>query len=161
MFTYTTHNMYLMGQIYGALADAGAPGTQDTNAEIFPAKSLFIALLRTPKRLISPKLDSLISELMEEISSEDMEDLIKNSKPSAMELRISWFRGYDNRSLANVKPPLARLREKHGLTQNDLAELIGVPQNTIARWESGTVTPREKSLEKLAKVLECKPEDIV
>lgn len=161
MFTYNTHNMYLMGQIYGALADAGAPGTHDINAEIFPAKSLFIALIRTPKRLICPKLDFLISELMEEISPEDIDELIKNPKPSAMELRVAWFRGYDNRSLANVKPPLARLREKKGLTQNDLAELIGVPQNTIARWESGAVIPREKSVEKLAKVLGCKPMDII
>lgn len=160
MFTYTAHNMYLIGQIYGALADAGAPGTHDMNAEIFPAKSLFVALIRTPKRLISPKLDFLISELMNEISPEDIDELIKNPKPSAMELRVAWFRGYDNRALSNIKPPLTRLRERKGLTQNELATLTGVPQNTIARWESGAVTPREKSIEKLAKVLGCETSDI-
>ena len=52
-------------------------------------------------------------------------------------------------------------RRRRGLTQRQLAERSGVPQSAIARIESGTVTPRIDSLDKLLRfcgeTLEARP----
>lgn len=45
------------------------------------------------------------------------------------------------------------LREKLGLTQEELAQKMGMHSNTIARWERDEVDPRGTSLWKLAKAL--------
>ena len=45
------------------------------------------------------------------------------------------------------------LREKRGLTQEELAQKTGMHTNTIARWERDEVDPRGTSLWKLAKAL--------
>jgi transcriptional regulator with XRE-family HTH domain len=48
---------------------------------------------------------------------------------------------------------LKALRKKRGLSQADLAELIGVEQPTIQRWESGKRMPDLESLQSLARTL--------
>jgi len=53
----------------------------------------------------------------------------------------------------------ARIRElrsqygKEGLSQEALAQLVGVATNTISRWETGTYQPTLDDLEKLARAL--------
>ncbi|HYN99315.1 MAG TPA: helix-turn-helix transcriptional regulator [Actinomycetota bacterium] len=44
-------------------------------------------------------------------------------------------------------------REELGLGQTQLAERIGVTQQTISRWESGEIVPPPKRLAKLAEAL--------
>ena len=41
---------------------------------------------------------------------------------------------------------LARLREQMGLTQAKMAERLGVPGNTLSRWETGATKPDAESL---------------
>lgn len=43
---------------------------------------------------------------------------------------------------ARARVELAALRKTRGLTQERLAELVGVARTTVGRWESGTVTPQ-------------------
>ncbi len=45
------------------------------------------------------------------------------------------------------------LREAKGLTQEQLAQLLGVTQGTIAHWESGARTPTLMNMVKIADVL--------
>lgn len=52
---------------------------------------------------------------------------------------------------------LKALRKKRGLSQAKLAELIGVEQPTIQRWESGNRMPDLDSLRLLAKILGVTP----
>jgi transcriptional regulator with XRE-family HTH domain len=41
------------------------------------------------------------------------------------------------------EPPLRRyLRERAGLSQHSVAEVVGVEVSTISRWENGTRQPR-------------------
>lgn len=56
--------------------------------------------------------------------------------------------------------PIARMREKAGLTQSELANLIGVSENTIANWEKGGASKWIKNLNKLCKVLDCELENL-
>lgn len=45
------------------------------------------------------------------------------------------------------------LREKHGLTQVELATASGVPQSQISRIERGAISPTATTLAKIAVVL--------
>lgn len=48
-------------------------------------------------------------------------------------------------------------REKICMSQEALADAIGMHTNTIARWERNEVTPRGNSLKKLSQVLQVQP----
>lgn len=51
---------------------------------------------------------------------------------------------------------LIGIRVKRGLTQKELARLMGTKQSAIARLESGTYNASLKQLEKVAKALNAK-----
>lgn len=53
---------------------------------------------------------------------------------------------------------LKDLRLERGLTQPDLAKLIGVSNGSISFWENGLNTPRADIINKLAKALNTTPE---
>lgn len=57
--------------------------------------------------------------------------------------------------------PIARRRIALGLTQAQLAELIGVSNYAVNRWETTEILPQRKNLEKLAAVLGCQPRDLI
>lgn len=48
---------------------------------------------------------------------------------------------------------ISRLRKDRGLTQTEFANLMGVNQSLVTRWERNVVQPRAKTLEKMAEVL--------
>lgn len=50
----------------------------------------------------------------------------------------------------NVSKTLPILRTKAGMTQQDLADKIGVSHVAVSQWELGNSTPRPKKLEELA-----------
>ncbi|MGB3614678.1 MAG: XRE family transcriptional regulator [Elainellaceae cyanobacterium] len=56
--------------------------------------------------------------------------------------------------------PITQLREKSGLTQAELAESIGVSENTIANWEKGKASKWIRQLHKLCQILNCTLEDL-
>ena len=60
-----------------------------------------------------------------------------------------------------IKLRLKELRIKQGLTQRELAELLGVTENTVANLESGRNGTR-KLLQaiSLCLLLQCKPNDL-
>lgn len=66
----------------------------------------------------------------------------------------------DLRRSANPHP-IARLRMERGLTQAQLAELMGVPQQHISRWERRERNPAGKNLLKLCKILNCTLADLM
>ena len=56
--------------------------------------------------------------------------------------------------------PLSRLRIERGLTQAQLAKLVGCYGKDISRWERGERTPGMESLMKLAQALRCTMDDL-
>ena len=46
------------------------------------------------------------------------------------------------------------LRERGGLSQEEMAEALGVTRTAVTRWEQGTRTPRRGSLDAYAELLE-------
>jgi transcriptional regulator with XRE-family HTH domain len=69
------------------------------------------------------------------------------------------------RMLSRTRPKigahLVDLRKAAGLTQTDLAELVGVPQQTIAFWEQSSRPPRSEALPRLAKALGVRVEALI
>jgi transcriptional regulator with XRE-family HTH domain len=58
----------------------------------------------------------------------------------------------------------ARLRDvrlKHGLSQQELAERVGIPQPHVSAMESGVKFPNLLTVLRLAAALECKATDLV
>jgi transcriptional regulator with XRE-family HTH domain len=48
---------------------------------------------------------------------------------------------------------LAELRRQRGLTQEEVARRVHVSPRTVAAWESGASTPRQRNARALAKAL--------
>jgi transcriptional regulator with XRE-family HTH domain len=56
---------------------------------------------------------------------------------------------------------LAELRREKGFTQKELAELVGVSEGTVPRWEANRNSPGENSLFALAGVLQIPQADLI
>lgn len=50
-------------------------------------------------------------------------------------------------------------RLKRGLTQSELAQLLGVKRSTVTAWELGNNSPRAAMLVKLSSILNCRIDD--
>lgn len=55
---------------------------------------------------------------------------------------------------------IREIRKQKGITQQQLAEKIGVSLSVISRYESGTITPPSERLAKLAEVLGVSVEEL-
>lgn len=60
-----------------------------------------------------------------------------------------------------MKNAIKAKREMLGLTQNELAKVVGVTQGAVAQWENGISRPGVDTLCKLADVFRCKVDDIL
>lgn len=57
---------------------------------------------------------------------------------------------------------IAKLREKEGLTQLELSQLLGVTENTVANWENGrSGLEWFERVAKLCKLFNCKPDELI
>jgi transcriptional regulator with XRE-family HTH domain len=56
---------------------------------------------------------------------------------------------------------LQRLRKRAGLSQRELAALVGVAEITVRKWETGKRAPRLMRIKELAKALKCAPAQLL
>lgn len=57
-----------------------------------------------------------------------------------------------------------RIRDKRlecGFTQDELAAAVGVTQSAVSQWESEVNLPETAKLRSIAKVLNCKVDDLI
>lgn len=52
------------------------------------------------------------------------------------------------------------LREKAGLTQEGLSQIMKIDRSTVAKWETGEAAPRTDKLPELARILHCRIDDL-
>lgn len=67
----------------------------------------------------------------------------------------------DNEVNVSFTETLKRLRLDAGLTQADLAKMLGVTRNAVSQWEAGTTQPATKHLPKLATILKVPLDHLV
>ncbi|MEC0173012.1 helix-turn-helix transcriptional regulator [Paenibacillus graminis] len=53
------------------------------------------------------------------------------------------------------------LRERYGLTQQELADIAGVTNKAVSAWESGLAEPRMGAIERIAKKYNLKKSNII
>jgi DNA-binding XRE family transcriptional regulator len=58
-------------------------------------------------------------------------------------------------SACDIAVQVIDLREKHGLTQAQLAERCGVDQGDISRIERGSTSPTARTLQRIAEALDA------
>lgn len=56
---------------------------------------------------------------------------------------------------------IARLRIERGLTQAQLAQMVGCHPRHISRWENRSQLPGSRYLARLAEALDCSTDDIL
>ena len=59
-----------------------------------------------------------------------------------------------------LKNKLKEFRQKHNMTQNELAQLVGTSRNTISSIETGQFCPTAYLAAILCAALDCKFEDL-
>ncbi len=52
------------------------------------------------------------------------------------------------------------LRERHNLKQEDVAKELKVDRSTVTKWETGDALPRAGMLPDLARVLNCRMDEL-
>ena len=55
---------------------------------------------------------------------------------------------------------IEKRRANAGMTQEEMANVLGVDRSTIAKWETGEAMPRADKLPTLAKLLGCTIDDL-
>jgi len=76
-------------------------------------------------------------------------DRAARSAPESAARREVFERAYD------IALQVIALREKHGLTQQQLAERCGIDQGDISRIERGSTSPTAKTLQRIAEALDA------
>ncbi len=57
--------------------------------------------------------------------------------------------------------PFLYFRKKTGLTQEEVADILGLDQTTVSRWECGRKFPRAERLTGIAGLYRCSVDDLL
>ena len=56
---------------------------------------------------------------------------------------------------------IQNIRREKGVTQEALAQMVGVNRSAVAKWETGKAFPRLETLVKIAAALSCHGDDLL
>ena len=56
---------------------------------------------------------------------------------------------------------LIQLRKKNGLSQEDLAEKLGVSRQSVSKWESNNTYPETDKIIQIANLFDCSMDDLI
>jgi transcriptional regulator with XRE-family HTH domain len=78
-----------------------------------------------------------------------------HAKPALERLRVALTEPAEGWFFARIAAQVSERRHALGLSQVELAELVGTTQSAIARLESGGRPPRIDTLLRIAEALDC------
>ena len=56
---------------------------------------------------------------------------------------------------------LLKLRKQHNLSQEELAEKLGISRQAVSKWENGTSDPSTSNLIAISKLFNITPEELL
>lgn len=157
----TNREAYVFGWVFGRLSIEAFPEEIGGDVALAAARpyTANARIISDAHRLglLTGDLDRQVGEALCEITSIDPPMEGGSEKYQPLEIQGSWqlgyFAGKGKRPLAEEKLDIAAARKAKKLTQDQLAEQIGVDQALISRWESGKVSPNKDNLAKLKEIL--------
>ena len=149
----TTREAYVFGWVYGRLNPEG-----DTALAAMRPYSANAQAISSAHRagILKGDLDKEIGAALCQIDDVEAPMVGGAEKVQPLENQSSWQLGY---YAGRAGKPLtgdfdiAAARRRNGLTQAQLAELVGADQALVSRWESGRVKPSPESMQKLKEAL--------
>lgn len=157
----TNREAYVFGWVFGRINAEAFPQSLGGDLALAPQRpySASAKVISDAHRLgiLKGDLDQQVGEALCEISSVDPPMDGGSEAYQPLEVQGAWQLGYyagrGKRPLAAAEFDIAAARKAKKLTQAQLAELVGVDQALVSRWESGRVSPNAENLEKLKKAL--------
>ena len=157
----TNREAYVFGWVFGRLSIEAFPEEIGGDVALAAARpyTANARIISDAHRLglLTGDLDRQVGEALCEITSIDPPMEGGSEKYQPLEIQGSWqlgyFAGKGKRPLAEEKLDIAAARKAKKLTQDQLAEQMGVDQALISRWESGKVSPNKDNLSKLKEIL--------
>ena len=61
----------------------------------------------------------------------------------------------------NLSDNLKRIRKEHNLSQEELAEKLGVSRQSVSKWESGTAFPEMDKVIQICKIFNVNMDDLM
>jgi transcriptional regulator with XRE-family HTH domain len=81
--------------------------------------------------------------------------------PADLTLEVLLARKIQHEKEETIGQRMARLRREHGITQVELAEILGVPQPMISAYENGGLRLHGELIVELAKVLDVSADQLL
>ena len=149
----TTREAYVFGWVFGRLSPEG-----DTALAAMRPYSANAKAISNAHRagILKGDLDREIGAALCQIDDVEAPMQGGSEKVQPLENQSSWQLGYYAGRAGKPLPEefdIAAARKKKGLTQAQLAELVGVDQALVSRWESRRVKPSPESMQKLKEAL--------
>ena len=149
----TTREAYVFGWVFGRLH----PDGNTALAAMRPFSAMGEAVTRAHREgILKGDLDKEIGAALCQIDDVEAPMAGGSEKVQPLENQGAWQLGYYAGRAGKPLPEefdIAAARKKKGLTQAQLAELVGVDQALVSRWESGRVKPNAESMEKIREAL--------
>ena len=156
----TDNTVKILGWIFGRL-EFLTVGYDRVNIP-FPERTPVSAYARMQQRaeqarVVTKSVDAQIRELFELV---DVEEFVSVGSPEKVIpltqqgiWQLAYYKGKSNKPLS-LMFNISRARKEKGLTQADLAKMVGVSQAAVAKWESGESSPKPETLEKIKSALQ-------
>lgn len=150
---------YVMGYCWGLLEQALGEGYDKSGFKFGEgAKRPWVAFAEAHAAAIregklTPQLKAKLAEALWECDPEDPYDTQVLEMPRQLSWQLGVYQAKSGKPLPPEGMDIETMRRAKKLTQAQLAELMGVGQDVISRWESGKVTPSKRNQEKLKEIL--------
>ena len=152
----TNADAYTIGWVYGLIVQA-AGAEPDQNAAQKPYTSLGrLMVSHAAPGMVSEELSMQIGAALASIENMEIPAAGSEEAVQSPDIQSAWnlgyFAGFGGRPLDNWFD-IEAARRKKKLTQAKLADMMGVDQGMVSRWESGKVTPNAENMRRLREIL--------